>query len=235
MAVVGFDTATADTAVCATRGGEVLHEELLGLAPGGSPRHSTALLAEVERAAAAAGGWDAVERLAVGLGPGSFVGIRIGIATARGLAASTGLPVSGICTLDALGRALGELTGPERSRLAVLDARRGEVFAALYSPAGERLWEPLVAAPSELAERVAELPAPPLAAGSGAVRFRDELASRGVDVPEDGDAVHRVAARHICALAEAAPDRGDGRLEPIYLRAPDAERWRERDTFKQAE
>jgi tRNA threonylcarbamoyladenosine biosynthesis protein TsaB len=235
MAVVGFDTATADTAVCATRGGEVLREELLGLAPEGSPRHSTALLAEVERAAAAVGGWDAVDRLAVGLGPGSFVGIRIGIATARGLAASTGLPATGIGTLDALGRGIGELAGSERGRLAVLDARRGEVFAALYSPAGERLWEPLVAAPAELLERVAGLPAAPLAAGSGAVRFRDELASGGVDVAEDGDPVHRVAARHVCALAEAAPDRGDERLEPIYLRAPDAERWRERDTSKRAE
>jgi tRNA threonylcarbamoyladenosine biosynthesis protein TsaB len=235
MAVVGFDTATADTAVCAMRDGEVLHEELLGLASDGRPRHSTALLGEVERAAAAAGGWDAVDRLAVGLGPGSFVGIRIGIATARGLAASTGLPVTGACTLDALGRALGELADPERTRLAVLDARRGEVFAALYSPAAEYLWEPLVSAPAELAERVAELASPPLAAGSGAVRFRDELASRGVGVPEDDDPVHRVAARHVCAIAEAAPDPGDGRLEPIYLRAPDAERWRERDTSKRAE
>jgi tRNA threonylcarbamoyladenosine biosynthesis protein TsaB len=235
MAVVGFDTATVDTAICATRGGEVLREELLGLAPDGSPRHSTALLGEVERAAAAAGGWDAVGRLAVGLGPGSFVGIRIGIATARGLAASTGLPVTGVCTLDALGRALGELDDRERSCLAVLDARRGEVFAALYSPTGERLWQPLVAAPAELAKRVAELPAAPLAGGSGAIRFRDELASRGIDVPADADPVHRVAARHICAVAEAAPERDDERLEPIYLRAPDAERWRERDTFKRAE
>ncbi len=90
----------------------MLHEELLGLSPGGSPRHSTALLAGVERAAAAAGGWDGVGRIAVGLGPGSFVGIRIGIATAHGLAASTGLPVAGVCTLDALGRGAGEAAGP---------------------------------------------------------------------------------------------------------------------------
>lgn len=232
MAVVGFDTATADTTVCATRDGEVLYEELLGLGPDGSPRHSTALLAEIERAATAAGGWEAIDRLAVGLGPGSFVGIRIGIATARGLAASTGLHLTGVCTLDLLGRAAGALAGAERDCLAVLDARRGEVFAALYSPAFERLWGPLVAVPDELAERVAEFSAPPLAAGSGAVRFRDELANRGVDVPEDDDPVHRVVARHACALAEAAPDRGAERLEPIYLRAPDAERWRERDTFK---
>ena len=67
------------------RGGEVLHEELLGLSADGSPRHSTALLAEVERAAEASGGWEQVGRIAVGRGPGSFVGIRIGLATARGL------------------------------------------------------------------------------------------------------------------------------------------------------
>jgi tRNA threonylcarbamoyladenosine biosynthesis protein TsaB len=245
MAVVGFDTATADTAVCAWRGGEILHEELLGLAPDGSPRHSTALLAEIERAVAAAGGWGEVERLAVGLGPGSFVGIRIGIATARGLAASTGLPVTGVCTLDALGRALNEPIPPSAvpfrhiaakrnsGSLAVLDARRGEVFAALYSPGGERLWEPLVAAPEELAERVGALPAPPLAVGSGAVRFRQELASRGVEIPGDADPVHRVAARHVCALAEGVPGGDGGGLEPIYLRPPDAQRWR--DTSQRAE
>jgi tRNA threonylcarbamoyladenosine biosynthesis protein TsaB len=213
----------------------VLHEALLGLAPDGSPRHSTALLAEVERAAAAAGGWDAVSRIAVGRGPGSFTGVRIAIATARGLAASTGLPLSGVCTLDALGRAMGALAGPDRTRLAVLDARRGEAFAALYAPGGERLWEPLVAAPEGLAERIAELAAPPLGAGSGAVRFRHQLASRGVDIPDDADPVHRVAARHICALAAIEADGGGARLDPIYLRPPDAQRWRERDTSQRAE
>jgi tRNA threonylcarbamoyladenosine biosynthesis protein TsaB len=233
-AVVGFDTATADTAVCATRGGEVLHEELLGLAADGSPRHSTALLAEVERAADAAGGWSEVGAIAVGLGPGSFVGIRIGLATARGLAASTGLPVAGACTLDALGRAMTAAGPAPEGSLALLDARRGEVFAALYSADGERLWEPFVAPPEALAERLAELPAPPRAAGSGAVRFRDELAGRGVEVPDDDDPVHRVAARHVCALAAAAGSGGGG-LDPIYLRAPDAQRWRERDDDRTSE
>jgi len=185
----------------------------------------------VERAAEAAGGWGAVGRIAVGLGPGSFVGIRIGIATARGLAASTGLPVSGICTLDALGHALAETLGSGANAggaLAVLDARRGEVFAALYSAGGERLWEPFVASPDDLGERLAALPAAPLAGGSGAVRFRQELASRGALVPGDSDPVHRVAARQICALAEAAAGGGEEPLQPIYLRPPDAQRWRER-------
>jgi tRNA threonylcarbamoyladenosine biosynthesis protein TsaB len=210
------------------RGGEVLHEQLLGLAADGSPRHSTALLTEVERAAEACGGWARVGRIAVGRGPGSFVGIRIGLATARGLSASTGLPAAGVCTLDALGRAIGE-------GLALLDARRGEVFAALYSSTGERLWEPLVATPEALVERLDELSAPPLAAGPGAIRFRHELANRDVDIPDDADPVHRISARHVCALAEAAGSGDGGPLDPIYLRPPDAQRWRERDTSQRAE
>jgi tRNA threonylcarbamoyladenosine biosynthesis protein TsaB len=234
MTVVGFDTATVDTAVCSTRDGIVLHEESLGPGADGALRHSTGLLPGIERAAEAAGGWGDVERLAVGLGPGSFVGIRIAIATAHGLSASTANPAVGVCTLDALGLALGDAGDGERDGLAVLDARRGEVFAALYSGEGERLWEPFVASPDELAERLAGLAAPPLAAGAGAVRFRAELAGRGADVPDDADPLHRVAARHLCALAEAATDADMGRLEPIYLRPPDAERWRERDTFQRA-
>jgi tRNA threonylcarbamoyladenosine biosynthesis protein TsaB len=234
--VVGFDTATEDTAVCAALDDEVVHEALLGASSKGGPLHTTALLEEVERAATAAGGWDAVERIAVGLGPGSFTGLRVGVATARALGLSCGLPVSGVCTLDALGRALGELAGGESSVLAVVDARRGEAFAALYSPGGERLWGPLVTVPEELADRVSALSDPPLAGGSGAVRFQRELASRGVEIPDDTDPVHRVAARHICALAAAGVDGPDTKAAaPIYLRPPDAERWRERDTVKRSD
>jgi tRNA threonylcarbamoyl adenosine modification protein YeaZ len=209
----------------------VLHESLLGPSADG-PRHATALLAEVEGCAAAAGGWDAVDLIAVGLGPGSFTGLRIGIATARGLATSLGKRVTGVCTLDAIGRGLGE-GEDDGERLAVLDARRGEVFAALYDAAGERRWDPFVCRPQELEERAAALSEPPRAAGSGAIRFRDELARHGVRIADDTDSVHRVAARHICALA-AATESG-GPLAPIYLRPPDAERWRERNPFQRAE
>jgi tRNA threonylcarbamoyladenosine biosynthesis protein TsaB len=181
----------------------------------------------VERCADAAGGWGKVDLLGVGLGPGSFTGLRIGVATARGLGASLGLPVAGVCTLDALGRGMVE------SSLALLDARRGEVFAALYSERGERIWEPLVCRPEELEERVAALAPPPPAAGSGAVRFRHELARHGVRIADDADPVHRVAARHVCALAAASA--GGGPLAPIYLRPPDAERWRDRDSFQRSE
>jgi len=213
------------------RGEEVLHESLVGLDAKGAPRHSTALLVEIERAVEVAGGWQAVDSLAVGLGPGSFTGLRIGVATAQALSTGLGLPASGICTLDAIGRGLDGPAGG-RPRLAVLDARRGEVFAALYSASGKRLWGPLVEPPDSLAARIAGLPQPPLAAGSGAVRFRHEL---GVEMPDDADPVHRIAARHVCALAASSGAVPPGPLAPIYLRPPDAERWRERDGSHAAE
>jgi tRNA A37 threonylcarbamoyladenosine modification protein TsaB len=119
--------------------------------------------------------------------------------------------------------------------LAVLDGWRGEVFAALYGPDGERLWEPAVFRPQELAERVAQLDETPSVAGSGAVRFRKELTRDGVRIADDSDPVHRVAARHLCALAAATAGDGEAEeLAPIYLRPPDAERWRERDASQRA-
>jgi tRNA threonylcarbamoyladenosine biosynthesis protein TsaB len=87
-----------------------------------------------------------------------------------------------------------------------------------------------VAAPGELAERVSALPRAPLAAGSGAIRFRDELEAAGAEVPPDAEPAHRVSARHLCLLAEAGRPARPESIEPIYLRPPDAELWLERDT-----
>jgi tRNA threonylcarbamoyladenosine biosynthesis protein TsaB len=225
----------------------VLREAQLGLNPQGRPRHATGLLGEVEAAAEAAGGWEAVHLLAVGLGPGSFTGLRVGIATARGLALSRGLPLRGVCTLDALARGIQQppspavpndrlASGGNRRALAVLDGWRGEVFAALYDEEGSRVWEPAVYRPEQLVERLGELDRAPLVAGSGAVRFRQGLARGGVQIADDSDPIHRVAGRHVCALAATAEDGTDGEgLAPIYLRPPDAERWRERDAFQRAE
>lgn len=178
--------------------------------------------------------------------------MRIGIATARGLAVSTGLPARGVCTLDALARGIhepgasavplpdiagqrnsaGGETGGGGAALAVLDGWRGEVFAALYGSDGARLWEPAVYRPEALAARLAELGEEVRAAGSGALRFRQELTRDGVRIADDSDPVHRVAARHVCAIAAAAGAADRDGLAPIYLRPPDAERWRERNSFQ---
>jgi tRNA threonylcarbamoyladenosine biosynthesis protein TsaB len=225
-AILGFDTSTSELSVAITSGPAVLAEHEAGPDERGRPRHATALLAAVEAALAEAGGWERIGRLAVGVGPGTFTGLRIGVATARALAQARGLGLAGVSSLAALA-AGAEDAEPDRPRLAVIDAKRGEAFAALYDATGGEIWPAWVGSPAELAERVGDLPAPPLAVGDGSVRFRNELESAGATVPEDGDPAHRLRARHLCRLAAEAPDARD--IEPDYLRRPDAELWRERD------
>jgi tRNA threonylcarbamoyladenosine biosynthesis protein TsaB len=235
--VAGFDTATDDVAVALVRFGfsgssaELVSERSRDVAGGGRPRHAAELLAELEAVVEPVGGWSGIDLIAVGVGPGSFTGLRIGVATARALAQALTTPVVPVGTLEALARGIGEQSGAEgRARLAVLDARRGQAFAALHGPGDEKVWPPLVALPGELAERVAALSQPPLAAGSGTIRFRDELEAAGAEVLPDAEPAHRVSARHICLLAEAGRPARPESIEPIYLRPPDAELWLERDT-----
>ena len=223
-AVLGFDTATALVTVAVADGDDVLAEAEHGPDEAGRPRASELLLDEIESQVATAGGWELIERLAVGIGPGSFTGLRIGIATARALAQGRGLPIAGVATVDALGRGIREVH-PEESALATLDARRGETFAALYDTEGERAWGPEVLTPEALAERAAGAKPPPLAAGDGSVRFREQLEAAGVRVADPEDPVHRVAARHVCALGAQEQAREPAAVEPLYLRAPDADRW----------
>ena len=115
-----------------------------------------------------------------------------------------------------------------RPRLAVIDAKRGEAFAALYDAAGDELWPAWVGPPEELAERVAELPLAPLAVGDGSVRFRDQLEAAGA-VRSGGrrSGAPAACAAPLPASADGIADERD--IEPNYLRRPDAELWRERD------
>jgi tRNA threonylcarbamoyladenosine biosynthesis protein TsaB len=228
MVVLGVDSSTADAVVGVTAGGEVVREARVDPGPDGRPRHSQVLLGEIERSVEEAGGWERIERIAVGVGPGSFTGLRIGISTARALAQARQIPIAPAGSLAALARGISE-GGSEALVLPVIDARRGEAFAALFGGDGEELWAPFVTPPGELAARVEGLDETVLTAGDGALRFAAELEAAGATVAPPEDPIHRVAARHVCAVGEAATEATPDQIQPLYLRPPDAKKWLERD------
>ena len=132
--LLGIDTATADTTVAVTLDGELLSERTAAPGPDGRPRHASALLGEIEAAVAQAGGWPRIDAIAVGVGPGTFTGLRVGIATAPALAQGRGLALVPVSSLAALALGIGESRAARgRTRLPLIDARRGEIFAALHA------------------------------------------------------------------------------------------------------
>jgi len=141
-----------------------------------------------------------VDEIVVGVGPGPFTGLRVGVVTATTLGAVLGVGVRGVCSLDAVARQWADAAAPARF-VVVSDARRKEVYWALFDAQGVRLDGPHVSAP-------AELPDLPLA-GPGA-----SLVRGGVEGPTHLDAG---------ALAARGPGLPDAGLEPLYLRRPDAE------------
>ena len=159
--------------------------------------------------------WPGLESIAVGRGPGTFTGLRIGLATARALAEAHALPLRTVSSLAALAAGIDAPL-----RLALIDARRGEVFGALYAGADER-WAPFVARPEAVAERAAELSERPLAAGDGSLRFRDVIETAGIPVAAEESPMHLVRALHVCRLAAQAPPLPAEAALPDYLREPD--------------
>jgi tRNA threonylcarbamoyladenosine biosynthesis protein TsaB len=225
--ILALDTATPATVVgVASPDGAVLAQRRHDPAPGERPGHTAQLLRLAQQALQEAGGaWGDVTRIGAGVGPGTFTGIRIGVATARALAQGLDAETVAIPTLDALAvGAAAAAPAAERSNvLAILDARRGEAFVAAWSAEGERLLAPAAWPPEELARVPGLAPGAWTAAGDGAVRFRAELEAVGVAVAPDDADLHRVSAGALCRLAaEASPVARDA-LVPEYVRAPDAE------------
>jgi tRNA threonylcarbamoyladenosine biosynthesis protein TsaB len=215
--ILGLDTATPATAVAVLPDEgepvELRHEP----APGERPGHAAQLLPLARRALESVGATFAdVRRIGVGVGPGTFTGLRIGVATARALAQGTGAELAAVSTLEAL----AEAAGGDRAILAVLDARRGEAFAAGYRD-GKQLSGPVAVAPVRLAALADPAHAPWLAVGDGAIRFRDRLVPVA-DVPGDDSTLHRVSALAVCRLAKVAPTVDRDALLPEYVRPPDA-------------
>ena len=195
MLILALDTATDVATSALVWDGEVLGER--------SSRAAT-VLADLDALLRQGGVRESqVEALAVGTGPGSFTGLRMGLAAVRALAFALQLPVAGVSTLDAL-------AAGAPGALPVIDARRRQVFTL-----GDG--EPRCSSPQEL-----ELPPGTVCVGDGAVRYRTVLEAAGAEVPPDGADVHVPRARF---HAELARDFGSAELvEPIYLRVPDADR-----------
>ncbi|HUB03835.1 MAG TPA: tRNA (adenosine(37)-N6)-threonylcarbamoyltransferase complex dimerization subunit type 1 TsaB [Solirubrobacteraceae bacterium] len=232
MKVVAFDTATRATTVALSGVGNVVYTARDDPPPDHRPGHATRLLPLTAMVLDRAGiGWDEVDRIAVGTGPGTFTGLRIGIATARALARARGIPLAGVSTLQSLALA-GPTAAQSRTGLdtvfAVLDARRGEVFAAGWridevEEFDAALLLPHPFAPEALAELLAPLGPAALAIGDGAIAFREVLERSGAFIPEDDSQLHRVTATNHCRLAIGLQASVPDEVRPDYLRAPDAE------------
>ena len=193
MLILAFDTATdlATSALVAD-----------GVTLGERTTRPQSLLADVDDLLVAAGVVPAdLTGIVVGTGPGSFTGTRIGLAVARGLALSLGLPVAGVSTLAALA------AGAEGA-FPVVDARRGEVFVP----------GPLAVTPEELV-----IPVGSVLVGDGACRYRDLLVARGAEVPPADSVLHVPRAAFHASLATGFGPAED--VEPVYVREPDARRW----------
>ena len=218
MTILGFDTSTAaSTAAVLRSDGELFESVPAPTRLTEPPAHARELLpavnAVMERADVGFGELDAI---AVGVGPGTFTGLRIGVATARALAKATDLPVRGVSSLAALAAGMSGTV-----RLPLIDAKRGEVYAALFEEDEER-WTPFAVRIDALLARLQKAGQTPSAAGDGSLRFRDELEAAGVAVAPAESPSHVVSAGHLCRRAHGAPDVAPEQVVPNYLREPDA-------------
>jgi tRNA threonylcarbamoyladenosine biosynthesis protein TsaB len=233
MTIVGFDTSMAVTSACVLRrdGSSFATPPPQPERLFDRPDHSAELLPAIAGLLEQAGvEWGQVRTIAVGVGPGTFTGLRIGVATARALASALGIGVSPVSSLAALS------VGPARwsseydsPLLPLIDARRRQVFTSLYhfGPALAPEWGPLALDRSELIARVeghlSDRGNPTLAAGDWALESRAELEAAGLVVPPPEPGLHSVDALNLCHLAEGIPAVPPGEVRPIYVRQPDAE------------
>ena len=158
-----------------------------------------------------------IDGVAVARGPGAFTGLRVGLATAGGLAMALGVPLWGSMSLDA--RAARARRHTDERLVCMLDARKSRVYAAVYAADGTLVSEPVDRAPAEV---LADLESPFVATGEGAIVYEELVRAHGGRVVDE--AAHP-AVDQLARLGAEALARGEGRLggvTPLYLRLPDA-------------
>lgn len=206
MLLLALDTATPAVTVALHDGADVIASS----SQVDARRHGELLLPAVDRLLADAGyRLDAVTGIVVGVGPGPYTGLRVGLMTADTFGLALGVPVHGLCTLDGLAYA-ADLPGPF---VVATDARRKEVYWARYADSRTRVGGPAVDRPADIADQVAGLPA----VGAGALLYPDAFPN--VHEPE------HVSAAALASLAAERLARGEALPEPrpLYLRRPDAQ------------
>ncbi|MGW7619333.1 tRNA (adenosine(37)-N6)-threonylcarbamoyltransferase complex dimerization subunit type 1 TsaB [Streptomyces antimycoticus] len=210
MLLLALDTATPAVTVALHDGSAVIAES----SDVDARRHGELLLPAVHRTLKEAGTeLAAVTEIVVGVGPGPYTGLRVGLVTAATFGSVLGVPVHGLCTLDGIAYAAG-LAGLDGPFVVATDARRKEVYWARYDDARIRVTEPAVDHPADLAERVAGLPA----VGAGALLYPSAFADVPPGMPEyqSAGALASLAAEKLARGEELPPPR------PLYLRRPDA-------------
>ncbi|MFF7071334.1 tRNA (adenosine(37)-N6)-threonylcarbamoyltransferase complex dimerization subunit type 1 TsaB [Streptomyces pseudovenezuelae] len=206
MLLLALDTATPAVTVALHDGRDVV----ASFRQVDARRHGELLLPAVDRVLSDAGvKLDAVTGIVVGIGPGPYTGLRVGLMTADTFGLALGIPVHGVCTLDGLAHE-ADVEGPF---VVATDARRKEVYWATYSDPRTRVSEPAVDRPADIAEQVEGLPA----VGAGALLYPDTF-------PDAREPEH-VSAASLAALAAERIEAGQDlpAPRPLYLRRPDAQ------------
>lgn len=210
--LLAIDTSAASCAACLydTAAGRELAREVLEIGKG----HAEHLLGVIERTLSLAGrDFPDIDRIVVGIGPGSFTGIRVGVSAARGLSLALGVPAVGVASLEALAAEALPLSGGAPV-LVALDAGRGGIHAAIYRSGGNELAGPWLSSPADAARAARRYDA--VLAGSAAAVVAAEA---------DGALTigAMAAAADIATYARLGGARASGRRPaPLYLRGADA-------------